>query len=278
MGHCHGTHCNIALMGRRRDRDDRERDRDERGRDDRDRDDRDHDDRDRDDRPVFWNKDAKDQRIKERDRRERLKRERAEREHEQKEDEALQESIKRRLTEGDLRERVVARVLELLRTDEVEAQVAAAAKEAVTTRRAQLLGEVAAEREALISEARRKEEERLSEMRRLKDIVRENERKVAAEVQTAWIEHMRAIRSAGSLPHVLRSTSVLRRSVARTRTGNGIGSASKSCRESLWSVSDHWTRSELRALCRQGLCTRDTGNRTLMGGSQRCTYRGCCGR
>jgi len=74
--------------------------------------------------------DTKQQRVKERDRRERLKRERAAREREAKEEEALQAAIRRRLSEGDLRERVVSRVLELLKTEEVEAQVVAAAAQA----------------------------------------------------------------------------------------------------------------------------------------------------
>ena len=135
--------------------------------------------------------DTKQQRVKERDRRERLKRERAAREREAKEEEALQAAIRRRLSEGDLRERVVSRVLELLKTEEVEAQVVAAAENTVAARRSALLDEVATVRAEKIANARRDEESRLSEQQRLKDIVRENERRVSEEAKRRAEEERR---------------------------------------------------------------------------------------
>lgn len=59
--------------------------------------------------------------------------------------------------------------------------MAETADQAIAARRAELLAEVQLERQAKIDAARSKEETRLSEARELKDLVRENERKVAEE-------------------------------------------------------------------------------------------------
>ena len=71
----------------------------------------------------------KHERVRQRDRRERQKHERRERErHEQREiaeEHALEEEVQRRLVDGDLREKVAARVAEALATDEVQARVSA---------------------------------------------------------------------------------------------------------------------------------------------------------
>ena len=126
----------------------------------------------------FWRPDSKQQRVRERERRERQKQERLERERLEREDDELRAQLTKRLTEGDLRPRVIERVVAQLKSAEVEA-----VEKATAERRATLLAQIDDERKAAIAKERSKEERRLSEERRLVDIVKENERAVAEEAR-----------------------------------------------------------------------------------------------
>ena len=127
----------------------------------------------------------KHERVRQRDRRERQKHERRERErHEQREiaeEHALEEEVQRRLVDGDLREKVAARVAEALATDEVQARVSARCDAERARRITVALDAIETERVERIRAAQQREEDRLSEARELQDILRENERKVNAE-------------------------------------------------------------------------------------------------
>ena len=123
----------------------------------------------------------RNQRLKERERRERQKEERRRRDRELEVEKEMERQVKQRLTSGDLRETVVSRVLELLRTEAVEARIEQGAKDAIDKRRQDAAKELEAEREALVREAFVKEDARLSEAQRLQDILAENAKKVSAE-------------------------------------------------------------------------------------------------
>ena len=120
-------------------------------------------------------------RLRERERRERQKQERRLREREAEEERKAEEEVKRRLTEGDLREKVVAKVVEQLRTEEVQKRIAQQTEEARAKKLKAGLDAIETGRRAKVSAAKQKEEDRLSEARQLQDILRENERKVNAE-------------------------------------------------------------------------------------------------
>ena len=127
----------------------------------------------------------KAERGPQRDRRERQKHERRERERREQreiaEEHALEEEVQRRLVDGDLREKVVARVAEALATDEVQARIRARCEAERAARLTAALAAVEAERVERLRAAQQREEDRLSEARELQDILRENERKVSAE-------------------------------------------------------------------------------------------------
>ena len=72
------------------------------------------------------------QRTKERERRERAKEDRRKRERDAVEERELEAEVTRRIAEGDLRERVAARVVELLKSDEIQQRI----ESAVATTRA----------------------------------------------------------------------------------------------------------------------------------------------
>ena len=113
------------------------------------------------------------------------KHERRERErHEQREiaeEHALEEEVQRRLVDGDLREKVAARVAEALAMEEVQARVSTRCDAERAKRLTAALDAIEAERVERIRAAQQREEDRLSEARELQDILRENERKVNAE-------------------------------------------------------------------------------------------------
>lgn len=123
----------------------------------------------------LWQKDSRERRALSS---QRQKQDRVQREREAKEDDEIRDAIRRRLTEGDMRATVVDRVVGLLKTDEVQARVAARASAAITARRAEVLAGVEAARSGRIAAARAEEESRLSEARLLEDILAENTRKV----------------------------------------------------------------------------------------------------
>lgn len=120
-------------------------------------------------------------RVREGERRERLKREREEREKREREDEEISADIKRRIAEGDLRERVVERVVSLIKSDSVALRVTKRADELIAARRAEVLGPIESARAARIAAARAETERTLTEARELEDILAENARKVKAE-------------------------------------------------------------------------------------------------
>ena len=134
------------------------------------------------------------QRLRERERRERQREERRRRDEEAEEEAEMEQAVKRRLAEGDLRETVVARVIELLKTEAVQAQIATQADEAVQRKRAEELDAIEDDRREKVQAAKRKEEERLSEARLLKDILEENARKVHAETRRREEEEKRTRR------------------------------------------------------------------------------------
>ena len=128
------------------------------------------------------------QRIRERQRRDMLREDRRQQEKREREERRLREldeevdrevdvDLRRRIREGDLRERVVSEVLARLKTPEVEAQIAAA----IAARRKELLDGLEAERVARVAAARRAEEQRLEEAARLESILAENAERAAAE-------------------------------------------------------------------------------------------------
>ena len=113
------------------------------------------------------------QRIRERQRRDILREERRLRELDEEVDREVNLDLRRRIREGDLRERVVSEVLARLKTPEVEAQIAQRSEAAIAARRAELLDALEAERVARVA-ARRAEEQRLEEAARLESILAEN--------------------------------------------------------------------------------------------------------
>ena len=149
------------------------------------------------------------QRMRERERREKSKDERKKREREADEEREMMKDVAKRIAEGDLRARVLAKVAEQLKTDEVQARLA----EQVDTARAAMrkvrgrvrfvrgcarlrvwvggalrprralwqekLSAVEEEGNEAVRDAKRKEEERLSEDANTADILAENARLVA---------------------------------------------------------------------------------------------------
>lgn len=146
------------------------------------------------DKPLIQVVFHKQQRVRERDRRERQKLERLQREREQKEERELEDAMKQRIETGDLREQILLRVAEALRTEEVQATIARKSDERIQARRVVLMDEVCTEREVAIAAARRKEEERLSKQHELQNILKENASKVAAEAKRREEEEKRAKR------------------------------------------------------------------------------------
>ena len=131
------------------------------------------------------------QRIRERQRRDMLREDRRQQEKREREERRLREldedvdrevdvDLRRRIREGDLRERVVSEVLARLKTPEVEAQIAQRSEAAIAARRKELLDGLEAERVARVA-ARRAEEQRLEEAARLESILAENAERAAAE-------------------------------------------------------------------------------------------------
>ena len=132
------------------------------------------------------------QRIRERQRRDMLREDRRQQEKREREERRLREldedvdrevdaDLRRRIREGDLRERVVSEVLARLKTPEVEAQIAQRSEGAIAARRKELLDGLEAERVARVAAARRAEEQRLEEAARLESILAENAERAAAE-------------------------------------------------------------------------------------------------
>ena len=106
----------------------------------------------------------------------------------------MEQAVKRRLTEGDLKETVVSRVVELLKTEAVQSRITKQAQEAVERKRSESLQALEAERVDKVRAAKRKEEERLSEAHLLQDILEENARKVYAETRRREEEEKRTRR------------------------------------------------------------------------------------
>ena len=125
------------------------------------------------------------QRMRERERREKQKEERKRKEREAEEEREMEASVAGRITSGDLRERVVAQVIERLKADDVQARLKKQVDSARAAKRQALLSAVEEEGDAAVREARRKEEERLSEDARVADILAENARLVAAAQKRA---------------------------------------------------------------------------------------------
>ena len=132
------------------------------------------------------------QRIRERQRRDMLREDRRQQEKREREERRLREldedvdrevdvDLRRRIREGDLRERVVSEVLARLKTPEVEAQIAQRSEAAIAARRKELRDGLEAERVARVAAARRAEEQRLEEAARLESILAENAERAAAE-------------------------------------------------------------------------------------------------
>ena len=132
------------------------------------------------------------QRIRERQRRDMLREDRRQQEKREREERRLREldeevdrevdmDLRRRIREGDLRERVVSEVLARLKTPEVEAQITQRSEAAIAARRKELLDGLEAERVARVAAARRAEEQRLEEAARLESILAENAERAAAE-------------------------------------------------------------------------------------------------
>ena len=149
------------------------------------------------------------QRMRERERREKSKDERKKREREADEEREMVKDVAKRIAEGDLRARVLAKVAEQLKTDEVQARLteqvdtAQAATRKVCRVRVVLgrpfgvrktfggtlrprralwqagLSAVEEEGDEAVRDAKRKEEERLSEDANTADILAENARLVA---------------------------------------------------------------------------------------------------
>ena len=144
------------------------------------------------------------QRMRERERREKSKDERKKREREADEEREMVKDVAKRIAEGDLRARVLAKVAEQLKTDEVQArlieQVDTAQAATRKVCRARLLGcdvwvggtlkprralwqarlsAVEEEGDEAVRDAKRKEDERLSEDANTADILAENARLVA---------------------------------------------------------------------------------------------------
>ena len=109
----------------------------------------------------------------------------------------MEAEVARRIAEGDLRERVVARVVELLKSDEVQARLTKEVDEKRAARRQELLAAVSEEGDGAVREARQKEEQRLSESRLAVDIMQENARLVAAEARRREEEERRGRTGAG---------------------------------------------------------------------------------
>ena len=132
------------------------------------------------------------QRIRERQRRDMLREDRRQQEKREREERRLREldeevdrevdvDLRRRIREGDLRERVVSEVLARLKTPEVEAQIEQRSEAAIAARRKELRDGLEAERVARVAAARRAEEQRLEEAARLESILAENAERAAAE-------------------------------------------------------------------------------------------------
>jgi len=120
---------------------------------------------------------------KERERKERQRADRKAREREETERYDMEKSVRQRLEGGDLRESVVAQVLDLMKTPEVEERVERAARELIAAKREEVLRAIEEERVGRVAAARRKEEDRLSEAQRLTEILEENKRKVDEEAK-----------------------------------------------------------------------------------------------
>ncbi|KAL3923074.1 MAG: hypothetical protein SGPRY_004339 [Prymnesium sp.] len=136
----------------------------------------------------------KQQRVRERDRRERQKVERAQREREQREQREIEAELSLSLQSGELRERVVARVLTALKTEEAQRTIGMRAEERIEARRKELLAQVQKERDDAVTSARKQEEERLSRQQELQNILKENASKVAAEAKKREEEEKHAKR------------------------------------------------------------------------------------
>ena len=111
---------------------------------------------------------------------------------------------------------MVARVIEALKADTVQAEIAEKAEAAIQARSEALKAEVDEERESAITAARRKEEERLSELKQLQNILKENASKVAAETLRREEEEKRAKREREA--ELVR----LREEQKRLRTAGGL--------------------------------------------------------
>mmetsp|Transcript_14246 Transcript_14246/g.43752 ORF Transcript_14246/g.43752 Transcript_14246/m.43752 type:complete len:143 (+) Transcript_14246:113-541(+) len=109
--------------------------------------------------------------------------ERKAREYEKLECQQMEHSIRARLQNGDLKERVMTQVLELMNTPEIKKRVEKRSSDLTALKRAQALNAIACERKNKVAEARRKEEDRLNEAQRLQDILDENRRRVEEEAR-----------------------------------------------------------------------------------------------
>ena len=96
------------------------------------------------------------QRMRERERREKQKEERKRKEREAEEEREMEASVAGRITSGDLRERVVAQVIERLKADDVQARLKKQVDSARAAKRQALLSAVEEEGDAAVREARRR--------------------------------------------------------------------------------------------------------------------------
>merc|ERR1712194_932281 len=87
--------------------------------------------------------------------------------------------VAKRIAEGDLRARVLAKVAEQLKTNEVQARLIEQVDTAQAATRKARLSAVEEEGDEAVRDAKRKEDERLSEDANTADILAENARLVA---------------------------------------------------------------------------------------------------